>query len=466
MSLINALQIDPTSLALIIQQTASGAAFSGNVINYVQGGGYLGPNVVSTTGGAQVVLGSLTMVNPITVPYVGGSGQSVARKYVDDQIASSSGTLTGAFASLTANQSINGSNIFALPLTVANPTATGHATNLLYVSGVSGALQVLINAGGGGGGGAPNAVFQSGNQTISGLKTFTGAVSVGVPTATGHAVNLGYLTGVSGILASAGVGPGYSGYVENTFVHRGTIDEAISGVKTFTGALTVGTPLLTGHAVNLGYLTGVSGLLNTQMIGTSGILSARDLAISGALQAQIGGGGVTNNFYITGTGTINTTLSASGNQTNTFTVSGLTTNTFNLSGAVSNTFNGNSTDTFNITSVTGNFVNLSFFFEAYNLNTGLNQVESFIARNFTFTGYAVAAQTSGTQGFLSGSLYQRSPLGVKTNFRDFSYNSGQFFTGVGGLSQTISGMHRVGIDLLNVGTGMTGVTVGLFGFGY
>lgn len=144
-----------------------------------------------------------------------------------------------------------------------------------------------------------------------------------------------------------------------------------------------------------------------------------------------------------------------------------TNNTFNATGVLNNTFNAAPVaNNIALAIITGNFVNISFFFEAYNLNTGLNQIESFIARDFTFTGYAVAAQTSGTQGFLSGSLYQRSPLGVKTNFRDFSYNSGQFFTGVGGLSQTISGMHRVGIDLLNVGTGMTGVTVGIFGFGY
>lgn len=144
----------------------------------------------------------------------------------------------------------------------------------------------------------------------------------------------------------------------------------------------------------------------------------------------------------------------------------ITTNTFNATGVLNNTFNAAPISNNFTGPITGNFVNISFFFEPYNLNTGLAQVEAFVARDFTFTGYAVGAQTSGTQGFMSGSLYQRTTLGVKVPFRDFSYNSGQFFTGVGGLSQTISGMNRVGIDILRLGTGMTGLTVGLFGVGY
>jgi hypothetical protein len=146
----------------------------------------------------------------------------------------------------------------------------------------------------------------------------------------------------------------------------------------------------------------------------------------------------------------------------------ITNNNFNATGVLNNTFNAApvSNNAINVGSVTGNFVNISFYFDQYNLNTGSNQIEAFVGRNFTFTGYAVGAITSGTQGFFSGSFYQRTTVGVKVPFRDFSFNSGQFFTGVGGLSQTISGLNRVGLDILALGTGMTGVSVGIFGVGY
>lgn len=159
---------------------------------------------------------------------------------------------------------------------------------------------------------------------------------------------------------------------------------------------------------------------------------------------------------------INNTLS-SGILNNTYNSSGTFTN--NVTGNVNNVYNGG-TITNNIGYTTGNFVNISFYYDEYNLYTGLNSIEAFVGRSFTFTGYAIGVINSGTQGFFSGSLYQRTPTNSKTNFINFSLNSGTFFTGIGGFSQEITGLNRVGLDIYRIGTGITGLSVGVFGVGY
>jgi len=211
---------------------------------------------------------------------------------------------------------------------------------------------------------------------------------------------------------------------------------------------------------------------------------------------------VTNNYWITGTGVVTTSFNASGNINNTFSItsgntyvyntgvttstftiysgdasvsnSGTATNTFNTSGAATvtnngtatNNFNGQTTNVTNLSGITGNFVNMSFWYDESNLSTGLNTIEAFVGRSFFFTGYGLGVINTGTQGYFSGSFYQRTSTNAKTNFIDFSLNSGMFFTGVGGYNQEISGMNRVGLDIYRIGTGITGLSVGLFGVGY
>ncbi len=109
---------------------------------------------------------------------------------------------------------------------------------------------------------------------------------------------------------------------------------------------------------------------------------------------------------------------------------------------------------------------MSFYFDEFSLYTGLNIVESIVGRDFFFTGYAIGAINSGTQGGFSGSFYQRDMLNAKTNFVTFGLNTGQFFSGRAGFNQIISGMNRVGLDIYGIGTGLTGLSVGLFGVGY
>lgn len=483
MSLISVSQINNVQLALAIQQSSSGAAFSGNFVSFVSATGYIGPVAVWTTGGAQSISGAKTFNNPVSVPYTGTTGQTVARLYVDIQDASVSGGLTGQIMSLVGGLS---------------GVLTGQYATLTYVNSLSG---IIASGAGGGGGSASGAVmltgnqlitgiktfvsspqvldvyntapgspyysdavsiytlnsvsgvivaqipvvgipqdvvFTSGNQTISGVKTFTGNILIAAPTLPSGAVNLSYLLGVSGVLAgSAGAG------APNAVFQTG--DQNISGQKIFTGSPLVAFPSLPSGATNILYVSGVSG----------------------ALAALIaGGGGATNYYYITGTGVVNASSFASGNVVNTFSITSGTTNVIN-SGSAINTFNiSGGTTNFNITGVTGNYVNMSFFFDSTTLVTGLNNIEGFISRNIFFTGYAVGAYTSGTQGNFSGSFYQRTTNNTKVTFQNFFLTSGMYFTGVGGLLQTLSGMNRIGVDIYSIGTGLTGLSLGVFGVGY
>lgn len=137
----------------------------------------------------------------------------------------------------------------------------------------------------------------------------------------------------------------------------------------------------------------------------------------------------------------------------------LVSNAYNsVSGVVSNSVS--------VSGITGNFVNMSFFLDQYSLSSGLNVIEGFVARDFTFTGYALGAYNSGTKGIITGSIYQRTTTNTKVELIPFSFNSGVFFSAQGGLIKTISGMNRVGIDILGIGTGVTGFSIGIFGVGY
>lgn len=439
MSLIAVRQINQTELTNAIALASSGSAFSGNLQAYLLGSGWCGPNVVYTTGANQTISGVKTFIDAPFVPYAGATGTAASKGFVDNSVIAASGRIMGDLVTLGTTQSITGAKTFIVPVTVATPTNSGHAVNAYYLSGVSGVLAASVSAGGlstGFSGYAENTYLNRGvvDQSISGIKTFTGAVFVGSPTDTGHAVNLSFVSGMSGVLAAAG-----GGGSPNSVTTTG--NEVIGGFKQFTGSPFVPAPTQPSGAVNLSYLSGVSGVL------------------------AVAGGGVTNYYYITGTGVVAASSHASGNINNTFNITSGTVNVTN-SGVANNTYNGTTNTIYNIAQITGNFVNLSFFFDEYNLVTGLNLLEAFISRDFTFSGYALGLVNSGTSGaFLSGSLYQRTPTNVKTPFVDFSLNSGLFFYASGGLSQPISGMNRVGIDLYRVVQGMTGLSVGVFGAG-
>lgn len=437
---INANQIDLATLTPIVQQITSGTAFSGNFGSYVTNGGYMGPNVVWTSGGQQIISGVKTFDSSPRVPYSGNTGTAPSTLLVLDLISNYSGWATGAYSSagLLGASGVLATTIFQTGAALSKVQVTGSSTiQAVNFTGLGGTLIfqsgafVFISGGAGGGGGG--SVLVTGSSAISSAN-FTGVGSTSVT------YNGTYVL----ISGAAGADATLSGFVENNFVHRGAIDESISGFKIFTGNPWVPAPTALSGVVNLAYLTGVSGVLVSQA------------------------GSISNTYYITGTGvvsisasgtTINNTISVtSGNINMTNTGTNVTTSMTVTNGTINSNIYANS--------LTGNFVNMSWFFDEYSLATGLNQLESFVGRTFIFTGYAIGVINTGTQGSFSGSFYQRNTINAKTNFVSFGLPIGQIFSGRGGFSQEITGMNRVGLDIFSIGTGITGLTVGLFGVGY
>jgi hypothetical protein len=430
MPLIAVRQINQTELTNAIALASSGSAFSGNLQAYLDGSGWTGPNVVYTTGANQTISGVKTFIDAPVVPYGGATGTAASKGFVDNSVIAASGRLMGDLVTLGTAQSITGAKTFVVPVTVALPTNSGHAINAYYLSGVSGVLAASVSAGGlstGFSGYAENTYLNRGvvDQSISGIKTFTGAVFVGSPTDTGHAVNLFFVSGMSGVLAAAG-----GGGSPNSVTTTG--NEVIGGFKQFTGSPFVPAPTEPSGAVNLSYLSGVSGVLTTA-------------------------GGSTN-YYITGTGTTNITTTGV-NVTNSVNVTSGTLNTY------TNVYNNTYTTS---TILTGNFYDISFFLDP--VQTGYSLFESFVASSFYFTGASFACRTSGYGpqygGIMTGKIYQVDSNNTEQTLLNFTFTSGVIYSGSPVLSVVVTGRNRVGLSLTNMLSGMEKFSVGIFGGGY
>ena len=269
--MININQIDQAGLTSFIQLASSGAAFSGNFVSYVINSGWLGNNVIATTGGNQTVLGTKTFTGAIGVPYSGTTGQTVARLYVDTfinlvsgyaqtSLASSNNGLSGFLSSgLTATGAtiVNSLNNLS-GLVIANLFTTGSILSAVKVTGSSiiqianftglgGTLviysgnQIFISGAAGGAAGTTvnDPMYVTGNQLVSGLKRFISGMEVLNSTSPSGVTNFAFLSGVSGVLNAAILAGG--GAPNAVFT---TGDQTIGSVKTFTGTVLVPTILL------------------------------------------------------------------------------------------------------------------------------------------------------------------------------------------------------------------------------
>ncbi len=437
--MISVRQINQQELTDFVALASSGTAFQDNITAYTNQSGYLGGNVLYTSGGLQTVTGSKRFLDPLLVNYSGGTGAAPSSRWVNDQIANASlslsGFILGISGALTGSQTVGvGTGYSGF---VENTFV--HRTNVdETISGIKTFVGTELNITGDINVNNASFAWLQGDLEVDGslfAEDIYAAISSTVkfhdqakfdnspfvpntPTAISGAINLFYLSGVSGVLAAGG-----GGGSPNSVTTTG--NEIIGGFKQFTGSPFVPAPTQPSGVANLSWVSGVSGDLYARMTGISGAIG--------------GGSSITNNYYITGTGTINNTYNSSG-------------------GAITNTFVSQ-----NI--FTGNVINMSLWFDQYNLATGLNQIEAFVSRDFVFTGYALGVINTGTQGYFSGSLYQRTPLNTKTNFVNFSLNNGMVYSGAAGYAQTVSGQNRVGLDIYLIGTGITGLSVGIYGTG-
>lgn len=518
-------QIDEGSLTAFVTG-AAGQSLSGQLNSYLQNGGYLGVNVVYASGGTQVISGSKIFVVSPTVPYSGLTGTAPSRLYVDNQITAASALYISDLSGISGSIFNTGKNLSFVQVTgssglqIANFTGLGSVNvsllsgNLIGVSGnsndtinlsgrlfttganlsalsVTGSFMQTPNFTGMGG----TLVIRSGNFVlISGTATagnsnvsITGSTVMSSPNFTGMGGTLVIQSGNFVLISGAGAGAAtnngdginLSGNL-NASGRRAWDDATNLSGRLFTTGANLSAVSITGSAImQVPNFTGMGGTLIIQsgnfvlisgggggassvsITGSSTIATPNFTGMAGTLVIQSGNfvlvSGATatttlqiNNFNITGTGTTYITNTASGNQTNTVN---------NYSGTVN-------TNPIILNGITGNFVNMSFYFDESNLITGLSLVETFIARDFTFTGYGLGLIVSGRDGFLSGSLYQRNSTNTKTKFIDFSLNSGIVWYASGGFQQTISGMNRVGVDLVRLSSGCTGFALGAFGVGY
>lgn len=461
---INVNQIDKAGLSLFVQQASSGSAFSGNFTNFVASSGWIGPTALWITGGNQTVLGSKTFTGAIGVPYSGTTGQTVARLYVDTfvnlvsgfaqtSLNNSNNTLSGFLSSgLTATGAtiVNSLNNLS-GLVIANLFTTGSILSAVKVTGSSiiqianftglgGTLviysgnQIFISGAAGGAAGTTvnDPMYVTGNQLVSGLKRFISGIEVLNSTSPSGVTNFAFLSGVSGVLNAAILAGG--GAPNAVFT---TGDQTIGSVKTFTGTILVpDNPALPSGAVNLAYLSGVSGLLNRAITGMTGYTQ-------------------NNTFNITGTGVTNLTVNNTGTTNNTYNV---------ISGTL------NTSDIISIGVITGNFVDVSFFLDP--IATGLNLFEAHIAQGFTFTGAAFSCRTSGfgpvTGGgaAMSGKLYQVDSNNTEQTLYNFVFQSGLIYSGSPTFNIYVTGRNRVGLSISNSLSGIEKFAVAIFGGSY
>lgn len=577
--LLSVRQINQSELVLLIQQTASGAALSGSLGAYFAASGWVGNTVLYTTGGAQSVTGTKTFLDSPIVPSGGLTITAANKDYVLAQVGSLSSSLSGYidsfFVSRVNDQTILGRKVFTGAVGVGSPTQTGDATNLAYVSQVSGVLQTQITNIT-----VSNTVNLTGNQLITGTKSFVSSPLVPVPTDGSGAVPKSYVDSLTltGVVYTTG-SQTISGV--KTFLDSPVIPVAVASNQPVTLAQLQGTAF--NYAPTTGYsvtsLNGVTGSVLTQGVnGITTYMCNNILYVSGNAQtssllysAQIPlASGATGVSFVWGTGflskpTVTTNLEVTGSapiffvQSNLYGVTtggfnvafqsgiphasyvldftaipttsgsgffalrgeqGLAQPTWNPRGAwqlgvsysrydtvfVQDVFNsyvatsGNNSDSFNkpagtgnaywaiIASggvgpvgptgavgsitlqsgayITGSFTSLSYFLSP--ASSGLNLAESFVGYSFNITGYKLGCYSSGTNplngGILSGRLYVRDDINVKTTLKDFTFTTGVFTYFSGGLAIPFSGGYRLGVDITNTLSGLDGFSVGIFGF--
>ena len=256
-------QLKQDQLALFVQQTMSGAALSGNLSPYFQANGWVGNNVVYTTGN-QVITGDKVFSQSPHVPYSGDVNSVVSAQYVIDSVAASSNAINSYILNFTvgrgqSNDVISGAKSFTGAIQIGLPTNQFHAVRLDYLSGVSGVLQSQISSIV-----VPNVVSLTGDQVISGRKSYDQSPFVPTPTDGSGAVPRSYLDNLrlTGVVYTSG-------------------DQTVSGIITFLQSPVIPVGISTNAPVTLAQLNATafnysptSGYSVTSLNGvTGGILT-------------------------------------------------------------------------------------------------------------------------------------------------------------------------------------------------
>ncbi len=258
-------QIAQPGLNNAIANSISGGTWSGIAQAYFAASGYAGP-VVYLTGGTQFVNGTKVFVDAPLVPTTSLTGAAANILYVLNGITGSllsfSGFIDGQYVNRSSTQSITGTKNFLTAITV--PTATGptEAINLNYLLNTSGVLQNEIDTVS-----VANVVFQSGNQIISGVKSFVSSPLVPAPIDLSGVVNVAYLNnlGLTGVATL-------------------TDDQTFAGVNTFTQSPVIPIGVSSNAPVTKSQLDAVAISVGGSLSGFAGVTSIQGL--SGAVPVQ------------------------------------------------------------------------------------------------------------------------------------------------------------------------------------
>ena len=392
----------------------------------------------------------------------GGSGTTISVNASQPQITS-----LGTLVSLSISGALSGTTAtFTGTVTGATPTLSGHLTTKTYVDSLgyltagtgltltNGTLSINSNQ--------PQitTVGTLSSLAVSGNSTFSGSVTVPTPANTTDATNksyvdsIGYLTAGTGLTKTGSTLSVNASQTQITTVGTLTsltVSGALSGsTATFSGAVTVSTPVGTTDATNkayvdsLGYLTAGTGLTKTgatlsvnasqpqiTSVGTltsltiSGALSGATASFTGTVTGATptASGHLTTKTYVdslgyltAGTGLTKTgsTLSVNASQTQITTVGTLTSLT--VSGALSGstaTFSGSVTvpTPVNTTDVTNKtYVDSLGYLTA---GTGLTKSGSTLSVNAsqtqitsvgTLTSLTLSGALSGTTASFTGNI--------------------------------------------------------------
>lgn len=498
------------NLFLIASKQLRSADFSGYVVgvlqgnfnslitNYVQGGGYLGNNVLYLTG-SQTILGDKLSLGNLQVQYSGTTGSAPSQQFVLDQNTNiqtqinSLNLYTIAAAHLTGverflnnkffEQIIINSGQVSGELMVPNPVNSGDAVPLGYLQSQ---INTLLNS---------NLLNTSGvNQNVSGSVIFINEDSLYLPISTNMSGGISLtqldMTGNYFLNQLSNSGLVLQSQINNLQAELDSFDPSefagmtgFAGVSTFNGQsgniFTQGRGSVTcyqqGNVFNvsgvtpnfdtgsfLGYLNIPSGVSNL-FVNYGQNYSTAPFAFAQLVNPS--GDPILNSYVSQTTSGFNVIFS------NNIPTNNYSLNYFGFTGSGSfiQTIQGpqGAPSLISITPYVFNYYTNNFI-------TGSGVFEQLIPQNITITGISISARITGIAGITSGNIYTVDNLSptiqTQTNLTGFVLHAGNFSSQVNCYNNPLfafnpNGTTRIGIDILTGSTGMNKVCIGIFGYG-
>jgi len=459
--------------------------FTGLLGSYYQTSGYFGGYIVYSSGGNQTIYGTKSFFTSPNVPYSGSTGSAPSQQFVIDQISGVQSQITTLNAYTTASAHLTGTERFlgykyfdqvvinsgqiTGQLTVPTPTSSGDAVPLIYLQNT---ISNLLNG---------NLLTSTGNQTASGIISFFNGGTIYAPIATtpSGVVPLTQLntTGSNILALLSATGSNLQAQINALNL------AAFASVTGFAGVLTFNAQ--SGNIFSQGRGT-VTCTQNGNIFNVSGhTLDGYTGSFLGSIQIN---SGISSQFIGYGYNynaiphVFPQLINNSGDPLLEYYVSGRSTSGFNI--VFSNTVgtSGYSLSYFGFTG-TGSIINVvqgpqgapslipitPITLNTY-FRTGLTGAalwEWQLPQDFVLTGINLGCRVTGSGAWYSGSIYTVDTNNNQTNFTGLYLNSGQYFSTINCSNNFFFAQSpgSIGIDILSLSSGMSKISIGLFGYG-